>query len=207
MQLTILCVTRYQPHAARFLTALDDLAAHLDCEFIEYDGGRLRAIEDGLDAAVAECPDGWILRLDDDELPTPEMVEWLEYEHFTATDHWCFPRLHLWGDTQHYIPTPPLYPDLQTRLSIKAKSGGRHRVHDGSPYGSGEVAPVAIEHHKFLVRRREEREALLAEYRRLRSDADQWAVFTGPEDFPSLQVVEREGRPIPLQTRKEVRNG
>ena len=44
MLLTILCVTRYQPHATRFLTALDDLAAHLDCEYVEYDGGRLGAL-------------------------------------------------------------------------------------------------------------------------------------------------------------------
>jgi len=206
--LTILCVTRYAPHAGRFLQAFDDLADLLDGEMVEYDGSHIRTIEDALDEAVAECADGYILRLDDDELPSPEMVEWLRDCSYEAADHWCFPRLHLWGDTHHYIPTPPLYPDLQTRLSIKAKSGGRHRVHDGSPYGSGEQAPVAIEHHKFLVRRREERESLLNEYRRLRHDADQWTVFSVPELFAeSLQVVEREERPIPLVTVKGVRNG
>lgn len=206
MNLTILCVTRYAPHAARFLQVFDEIAALLDADLVEHDGTQLHAIEDGLDDAIAECPDGYILRLDDDELPSLEMIEWLESRAYEQHDHWCFPRLHLWGDIDHYISTPPLYPDLQTRLSVKAKSGGRHNVHDGSPYGSGQVAPCAIEHHKFLVRRREEREALLAEYRRLRSDADLWAVFTLPELFPSLQVVEREGRPVPLHTGKGVRN-
>lgn len=208
MTLTILCVTRYQPHAGRFLQAFDDLAATLDCELVEYDGTRARAIEDVLDDAIAECQDGYILRLDDDELPSPGMVEWLRGCAYETADHWCFPRLHLWRDIHHYIPTPPLYPDLQTRLSIREKSGGRSRVHDGSPFGSGERAPVAIEHHKFLVRRREEREALLNEYRRLRHDADEWMIYTVPELFAqSLTVAERDERPLPLTTGKGVRNG
>lgn len=201
--LTILTVTRYAPHSGRFLQAFDELAQRLDADMVEYDGRRVSAIEDCLDDAVSECGDGYILRLDDDELPSDEMATWLECRFYEGHDHWCFPRLHLWRDENHYIDSEPLYPDLQTRLSIKAKSGGRHRPHDGSPYGTGVVAPCAIEHHKFLVRSTEEREMLLQEYRRLRHDADNWAVFTVPELFAPFRVVEREERPIPLHTGKE----
>ena len=203
-QLTILTCTKYAPHSGRFLQAFDELAVKLDADMVEYDGRGFRAIEDCLEDAVNECDDGsYILRLDDDELPSPEMVLWLENRLYETHDHWCFPRKHLWLDEDHYIPDFPLYPDLQTRLSIKAKSGGRHKLHDGSPFGSGEIAPCDIEHHKFLVRSTEERQLLLAEYRRINPAADMWAVFSVPECFPGFRVVEREERPIPLQTGKE----
>jgi hypothetical protein len=48
--------------------------------------------------------------------------------------------------------TPVLFPDHQTRLSSREKSGGRYGVHAGSPFGGGTIAPVAIMHHKFIVR-------------------------------------------------------
>jgi hypothetical protein len=62
------------------------------------------------------------------------------------------------------LKTPQLWPDAQTRLSIRAKAGGRDVIHSGSPHGGGEMAPVLIEHHVFLVRSREEREAKVARY-------------------------------------------
>lgn len=204
--LTILTVTRYADYAIPFLTAHDDLADAIGCTFIEHDGSGARCIEDILDEAVAGCPDEWILRLDDDELPSQEMVDWLAADAYEAADHWAFPRLNLWGDEDHYITTPPLYPDLQTRLSVKTKSGGRHQIHAGSPHGTGEIAPCAIEHHKFLVRPLAERQALAREYELIAPGAgvgSHYSAFSTPEFLPNLNVCQREGRPTPLHTGKE----
>src|SRR5690606_10758983 len=83
-----------------------------------------------------------------------------------------------------YIVNPPLWPDLQTRLSVKAKSGGRTRVHAGSPFGTGTVAPCVLEHHKFLVRPRGEREALVERYERIERGAGLgYSMFSVPEPY------------------------
>lgn len=189
--LTILCVTEYGAHSAPFLCALEQLADDLDAEFVEYDGSDARCIEDVLEAAVASCPDGYILRLDDDELPTPEMRQWLLERRYRTEQHWCFPRLHLWPDAGSHIATQPLYPDLQTRLSLKSLSGGRNHIHVGSPHGTGTQAPVAIEHHKFLVRSLPERRSLLDRYERVQPGAGSgnFAAFSIPEDIADLEII------------------
>lgn len=135
------------------------------------------------DDAVAWCPDGYILLMADDERITESMVEWLASGQFREADNWCFPRAHLWGAERKVIMDAPLWPDLQTRLAVKAKSGGRSRVHEGSPFGSGRVAPVAFEHHKFLVRSVEERQRLLDEYAEMWPAAanDHYRAFSLPE--------------------------
>jgi hypothetical protein len=85
------------------------------------------------------------------------MLTWLFHGHYWHADHWKFPRVHFWGDDQTVLMTPHLWPDHQTRLSTKSKSYGRRSVHAGSPFGGGEAADVCIEHHKFLIKSREER--------------------------------------------------
>ena len=123
-------------------------------------------IESVLDEAVEACPEGYILRLDDDERIGAGMFKWLVAGGYRSADHWKFPRAHLWGSEGHFLFTPPLWPDWQTRLSIKAKSGHRRTVHAGSPYGGGEECPHYIEHHKFLVKDRAERERIAGVYDR-----------------------------------------
>ncbi len=180
MRLSILSVSQAAPYALRFLREFDYLATRLGAECVWIADGvdaynTLMAqprnpntrvhevtsrgfIESILDDAVARCTGEYILRLDDDELPSEAMVRWLANESYTQHDHWWFPRAHLWPDTQSMLLTPQLWPDGQTRLSIKEKSGGRHHIHAMSPFGPGECAGVMIHHHKFLVRSREERE-------------------------------------------------
>jgi hypothetical protein len=43
-------------------------------------------------------------------------------------------------------------------------AGGRTSIHCGSPHGGGDVAPVVIEHHKFLVKSLDERLRLARHY-------------------------------------------
>ena len=182
MSLTILCVTRAEPYAEPFLSDLRAAATRLHAEFVVGADGQdaveklkgadahvvpLRSkgyIESVLDEAIAACTGEYILRLDDDERISSCMLYWLEKLQYQEAPHWKFPRVHLWGDRARFIVNPPLWPDHQTRLSLKQYSGGRRMVHAGSPHGGGALAPVVIEHHKFLVKSYDERAAIAARY-------------------------------------------
>lgn len=209
--LTILCVSRFGAHARPFIEHLADVANTIDAGFVlaaddvlpPWGSGLFRHaipvesrgyIESVLDVAVAACPDGYVLRMDDDERISDGMLEWLDACRYHAADHWAFPRMHLWPDERHYITNRPLWPDLQTRLSVKAKAGGRPVIHQGSPHGTGRVAEeIVIEHHKFLVRDRAERERLLEHYERLQPGAGaNFAPFSVPERF----AAQIQTRPI-----------
>ena len=173
MSLSVLCVTKLEPHAARFLYIMQDLASALDAQFVvavDGDVGEQRPacdvlvpvksagfLESVLEIGINACSGDYVLRLDDDEMASQAMFDWLVQRAYEAEDHWKFSRVHLWGDDESVLMTPHLFPDHQTRLSIKAKSGGRHSVHAGSPFGGGVEAPVYLEHHKFLVRSCEDR--------------------------------------------------
>lgn len=190
--LSLLVVTEHGPHAAPFLDRLAGIAAELGAEFVEHDGRGARCLEDVLDDAIAACSDGWILRLDDDELPSPEMLDWLRAGRFIAGRHWAFPRMHLWPDEHSFITTAPLWPDVQTRLSMKELAGGRSVIHQGSPFGTGKVAPVAIEHHKFIVRPLEERRALVDRYDAIDAGAgSRFAAFSLPEELADVTLAVR----------------
>jgi hypothetical protein len=199
--LTILCVTKFGFHAGGFIRRLGETASALGAGFVLGADAPLPSwladdwtivplesagyIESVLDEALAACPDGYVLRMDDDEQISPAMLAWLAAGAYLEAEHWTFPRMHLWPDREHYILNPPLWPDLQTRLSVKAMAGNRHQIHEGSPYGTGNVAAVAIEHHKFLVRPLAEREQLLEHYETLQPGAggDQFGLFSVPERY------------------------
>ncbi len=170
--LTILCVTQAKPHAFSFLETMERVAQICEGELViaadgqeafdvlGYRTARHRRvvlvtstglIEGVLDEAISHCRGDYVLRLDDDEQCSPAMFRWLAEYTYEEHDHWSFPRAHFWGSREAVITTPPLYPDLQTRLSTKAKSGDLLL---------GKLAPVYIEHHKFLVRPVEEADVL-----------------------------------------------
>jgi len=197
--LTILCISRFDQHAEPFIRYQQQLATELDARFVLGADGPAPDwvtadtivhfqskgyVESVLDQAVDACPEGHILRLDDDETVSTEMREWLCAGEWRASDHWAFPRMNLWPDASSFIASPPLWPDLQTRLSVKAKSGSRPTVHQGSPFGTGTIAPVTLIHHKFLVRGREERERLVEEYEQVQDGAGTgWLPFSVPERY------------------------
>ncbi len=121
-------------------------------------------IESSLDSALAYCDGDYVLRIDDDEYMSFAMIRWLASTHWLAHDHWEFPRAHMWNHCKSVLMTPQLFPDYQTRLSIKSKAGGRFGVHAGSPFGGGERAPAVIEHHKFVIKDYEARRQIAAVY-------------------------------------------
>jgi hypothetical protein len=184
--LSLLTVTRGEPFARPFLTHFQKVAEACDAELVIVADGPDAAetvtqwglpislvvesrgyIESVLDAALIACTRDYVLRMDDDETCSPAMIAWLADGGYLTSSHWKFPRPHLWQDTEHFLDHPQLWPDHQTRLSVRSKSGGRRQVHAGSPFGSGRAAPVSIYHHKFLVKTQAERQAIADRYDRV----------------------------------------
>lgn len=189
MTLSILTVTQAEPYSFPFLRSFAELAQVCDAEFVAVADGReaydtlhsldkedtypeMRIeqvaskgyIESVLDEAVSFCRGQYVLRLDDDEKVSDAMENWLMASQYLRSGIWSFPRMHMWPDVHSMLYMPQLFPDHQTRLSLKELSGGRHHLHAASPFGWGEAAPVAIEHHKFLVKTYEERKKISAKW-------------------------------------------
>jgi hypothetical protein len=143
-------------------------------------------IESVLDEALEYTAGRYVLRLDDDERCSPAMVQWLREEQFLASDHWKFPRAHILSDGRVSLH-PQLWPDHQTRLSVRAKSGGRRWIHAGSPFGGGDEAPVVIEHHKFAVKSLQERMAIADRYDSIQPGSGNGGMqaFNVPELLPT----------------------
>lgn len=224
MTLSILCVTKGEERAYPFLSAMVALAStlraemviavdtlHGACDSIErrygvvarvVRVGSLGFLESALDVAVYACNGDYILRLDDDERCSPAMAVWLFQESYLTSDHWKFPRLHLWPSEDSVVITPHLWPDHQTRLSVKGKSAGRTSVHAGSPFGGGLDAHVCIEHHKFLTRSREDRLSIALEYDKQwpGSGTGGMKPFSLPEDvYETVMTVAKGDGSVPWE--------
>lgn len=204
--LSILTVTKAEPYAPIFLRKMRSVADLSNAEFVIAGDGpeAMRTLKDWgfgdeevlvsvsskgyiesvLDQAVNCCGGKYILRIDDDEIISPEMSQWLVSEQFTASDHWKFSRAHLWQTDNLYITNAPLWPDHQTRLSVRKKAGNRTFIHAGSPYGGGRLAPVILEHAKFLVKSRKERQAIADRY-------DSFGVGLGSHGMTAFNLPEK----------------
>jgi hypothetical protein len=184
--LTILSISRFEQFSHRFLREMAQIAAGINCQLvIGADGIGSRSIcptdvlaqanqvvpvlskgyiESVLDIVVGHCSTPYVFRLDDDERCSDSLIKWLSEGGYRTETHWKFPRAHVWRDANTFISALPLWPDHQTRLSIKEKSGGRTGVHAGSPYGGGTPCPWHIEHWKFMVKSFDERQHIASVY-------------------------------------------
>lgn len=187
MTLSILCVTKGEPHAWPFLHTISELGASLGAQtVIALDGpadDRMPAVdltlfvhsagyvESVLDDCLAHCRGDYILRLDDDERCSPAMVRWLKAGAYTEAKSWAFATAGLWGDAESVLVMPELWPQYHTRLSRRIIAGGQRRIHQPNPHGRGEIAPAVLEHHKFLVKSLETRRAIAARYEGIRRGA------------------------------------
>jgi hypothetical protein len=201
--LTILTVTKVEPFSPNFLLAMQDLARTLGCEFVIAADGQVAEfkanalchysrivrvdsvgfLESVHDDAIKAIKTPYVLRLDDDEKASPAMIDWLSDRAYRAADHWKFARANLWTPTT-YIRSGQLWPDHQTRLSIKAKAQGRNAIHAGSPFGGGRIAPVAIEHYKFIVKSYTDRLKIAQSYDKIMNGSGTGGMkaFNLPED-------------------------
>lgn len=200
MRLSILCVTKFEKHALPFIAEMRELAEDCEGELVlaadsshayaglrslGYDPVRVRSagyIESVLDEALTHCRGDYVLRLDDDERCSKAMRRWVAEGKYEAASIWKFRRANLWTPTQ-FITNPPLWEDHQTRLSRREFAGGRNLIHSGSPFGGGELAPVVLEHHKFIVKSVEDRRAIVARYDRIQQGAGtNFKAFSVPEE-------------------------
>lgn len=210
MSLSILTITKAEPFALPFLLDMNFLAEHLHAEHVIAADGEAASmalrnidwrrtpvvqrvqsegyLESVLDVALEFCTGDYVLRLDDDERCSPAMQVWLNGLQYTHLPHWKFARAHMWWDNKTVILHPQLWPDHQTRLSVRKQAGQRRWIHSGSPWGGGTLAPVVIEHHKFLVKTAEERRAIAARYDSIQAGAGTGGMlaFNVPEDCPDI---------------------
>jgi hypothetical protein len=204
-KLSVLCVTNGDgQHVPLFVQRLAEIARHIRAEFIlGLDGetaqqagwvnlpditrtiplraGGTGVLEDVLDQAIDGCDSDWILRLDDDEMPSAALVRWLDRGDYMRGSEtvYSFERAYLWGNEEHYITNDPLWPDWQTRLTVRERAGGRRTVHAGSPWGAGTmVRGLPIMHYKFLVRNMEQRMVIARHYERSQPGAGLGALFS-----------------------------
>lgn len=207
--LTIVCITKVEPHAREYLTSMVSLGLYLHAPVIfgldgddafvrlgevfnhanlEYVPELVRVQSKGYlesvhDEVVEHVRTKYVLRLDDDEGPSGAMIAWLYEGKYREADHWKFPRANMWT-SRYFIKSPHLWPDVQTRLSVKEKALGRNNIHCGSPHGGGRLAPVAIQHWKFFVKDYEERLKIAKQYDKVMSGAGTGGMrpFNLPED-------------------------
>lgn len=121
-------------------------------------------IEDVLADAHAACGTEWVLRLDDDETLSAPAVSWLWSwlrSDQTGVSVIGFPRANLWGGEGTMLAEEYMWPDPQMRLTRRGAET-RSAIHQGlSP---DRFSPAVILHHKFLVKSREDREAIARRY-------------------------------------------
>lgn len=213
MSLSIVCVTKAETYAQPFLVECLDLAERLGAEMVfgahgdaavEYFHSLERPfrmttvqgdfLEQMLSPAINLCTGDYILRLDDDERCSPEMIEWLATEAYHERPSWFFPRYHMWPDDQHVITNGPFFPDFQGRLTVREQAHRPPTLHAGQPWPAWR-APVPFQHHTFLAKSKEERRRITALYESYRT-----GVYFPPERVNVVcpEDVERELKIEPL---------
>jgi hypothetical protein len=121
-----------------------------------------------------QCHGDWILRFDDDEVPSQALLDALgrltadrQLTHYGLTRRW------LHGDARTYLAGPPWQPDYQLRLvrnigSLWSFSG---KMHDGvEMLGEGRFVDLPIYHTDLLLLDLDERRTKAERYERLRPD-------------------------------------
>jgi hypothetical protein len=210
MNLSILTVTRVEPHAPRFLRHFRAVADVLSAEFVvaydrastpNCDADRYVAvessgvIEDVLVQAHAACSGEYVLRMDDDETLTPQAIlslaGWIGLQSDSKV--YAFPRANLWGDQWHAVSSGSLFPDLQSRLMPRDHES-RTTVHEGMPFDI--ILPGLILHHKFLIKSYAERAKIALRYEQKRAGcgSGHYLQFSVPEDCGPIETFSIRGQ-------------
>ena len=175
--LSIICMTKGDDSRAGLLLWMAETAEGLGAEMVLGVEGEGKApdffglpvkvfpiqtkgyVEGALNQLASHAHGKWVLRLDDDESISPAMFDWLQKRKYLDCPAWAFPTAALWGDEEHFITTPPLWPDTHVRLTSWHMSMDWPDEPHGKPkwVSQAKVAPVAIRHHKYLVKSRDER--------------------------------------------------
>ena len=178
MKLSLLCVTRGENHARRFLTHFAHVADLLRAEYVigcdrcniecstakivRLDASSCPTVETVLEEAVGACSGDWILRMDDDETLSLAMLGYMLAEDWSKLECIAFPRAHLYVDEHHAIADPQWWPDWTMRLSPR-EYAVRHKLHEPAKKVT-HLARAMMLHHNLLVRGREGRREVAERY-------------------------------------------
>lgn len=136
-------------------------------EFIDVEGNYF---EELIDPVIYACDGEYILRVDDDESVSSGLRDWLSTGEFVRRDSWFFSRRHLWPDAGHCLAKQPYFPDFQARLSVNRQARRPVKIHAAHAYPAYRAPSWAyLNHHVFLIRTREERQAITAKYETIRT--------------------------------------
>ena len=214
MSLSIVCVTNdIGRDAGAFVNRMIRLARTLGAEFVlGLDGelaqkSNMRRFADKvidlpahdiplqetvLDIAIESCAGKYVLRLDDDEVVSPALEDWLKTGAYQNGGLFAFPRVYMCPDGQHVLANEGMWPDLQTRLGLKSLMFGVNSIHAGNPNGTGLVVPYALEHHKLLVKSYAERKRIADRYEAIKPGAGYsftYGRYNTPEDIYEELIV------------------
>jgi hypothetical protein len=117
-----------------------------------------------------QCGGDWILKLDDDEVPSRRLLQGLREAADPLVTHVWFPRRCLFESDDRYLDGPPWVPDFQLRLSVNDDRLVRFPGVLHVPIGVVGPARYVDDpiYHLALLRPRQERERKAAAYERER---------------------------------------
>jgi hypothetical protein len=152
-----------------------------------------------------QCSGDWILRLDDDELPSQALLDALP-RLITDRRHSCFwlPSRHLYPGLASYLVNHPWCPDYHARLvrnvpGLWRFSGRAH--HEAEVLGEHRREPdAALYHLRYVETREAQRHATAERYEALKAGATTEAYPVNalylPEQWDGLQIA-----PVPERDR------
>ncbi len=154
-----------------------------------------------------QCSADWLLRLDDDEIPSRALLDALpELTADRRPTHYGLTRRWLYGDAETWLLSPPWHPDYQLRLVRNVPGIWRFTglMHDGAiVLGERRLADLPIYHADLLLLDVDARRRKAEVYERLRPDHMAEGVpvnaIYAPEDWESL-VTE----PVPAEDRDTI---
>ena len=149
-----------------------------------------------------QCRGDWVLNLDDDEVPSPELV--LALPGLVAAEdvtHYWIPRRWLFPDLETFLDEAPWRPDYQLRLLRNDRRLLRFSADLHRPLavlGPGRFLEAPVWHLDCIVRPREAREEKARKYERLRPGLRVGGVALNAAYFlPELRQNVRLGRVPP----------
>lgn len=121
-----------------------------------------------------QCGRDWLLRFDDDEIPSPALLEALpELTSERRLTHYGLSRRWLFGDGGTYVLSPPWQPDYQLRLVRNVPGIWRFtgEMHDGAiVLGERRLVDLPIYHADLLLLDVDARRRKAERYERLRPE-------------------------------------
>lgn len=200
--------------ADEIIVALDDRAAADVREAMEQVADRILLYEyaEPVDRAIpwlhTQCGGDWVLNLDDDEIPSPQLLEAMP--ELISTDeltHYWLPRRWLFPDLKTFLDEPPWRPDYQLRLTrndprLLNFSADLHRPL--AVLGPGRFLELPLWHLDCVVRPREAREAKARKYDRLRPGLRFGGVSLNAAYFLPERRPEARLSPVPKADRAAI---